>query len=137
MAVEVTIDRKRGSFPTMLLYTCNPFQDCHVVLRKVVDSASFDQPSYQAKTKRYRSGANPMCLLVCRWPSALVKEIRMATNITLSGMRDNRKHCPVKCVNKSVMSTLRLRAVAIAVLNRFDWVSLRIMDGGERRNSGS
>ena len=61
----------------------------------------------------------------------------MATNITLSGLRDSRKHCPVKCVNKSVMSTLRLRAVAIAVLNRFDWVSLRIMDDGERRNSGS
>ena len=87
--------------------------------------------------RHYRSGANPKYLPVCGWSSALGLDIEMATDITLSGLRDNRKHCPVKWVNRSVMSTFRLRAVAMAVLNRFDWVNLRIMDRGERRNSGS
>jgi hypothetical protein len=56
--------------------------------------------------------------------------------MTASGLRDNRKHWVVKWANKSVMSTFRLLAVAIARLNLLEWASRNTIDSGGRSVGG-
>jgi hypothetical protein len=60
------------------------------------------------------------------------KKLR-ATHRTASGLRLSRKHCLVRCENRSVKSTSRVRAVAIAELKRLFWTSRKTTDSGERR----
>ena len=52
----------------------------------------------------------------------------------LFGCLDSFKHWVVRCTKSSVMSTSKLRAVDMAVLNLFDWAKrITIADGVERR----
>jgi hypothetical protein len=55
------------------------------------------------------------------------------THKTASGLRLSRRHCLVKCENRSVMSTSRVRAVAKAKLKRLFWTNLNTTGSGERR----
>lgn len=55
------------------------------------------------------------------------------THKTASGLRLSRKHCLVRCENRSVMSTSRVRAVAKAKLKRLFWTNLSTTSSGDRR----
>ena len=57
--------------------------------------------------------------------------VQEVTHSTESGLRASRRHWRVRCPKRSVMSSLRQRAVAIARLNRLLWASRMIIDGGE------
>lgn len=57
--------------------------------------------------------------------------IQEGTHSTESGLRESLRHCRVRCPKRSLMSSLRQRAVAIARLNRLTWASRMIMDGGD------
>ena len=60
------------------------------------------------------------------------KEIE-ETHKTASGLRLSRRHCLVRCENRSVKSTSRVRAAARAKLNRLFWTNRKMTDSGERR----
>ena len=47
---------------------------------------------------------------------------------TASGLRLSRKHCLIRCENRSVKSTSRVRAVAKAKLNQLYWTNHKTMD---------
>jgi len=57
------------------------------------------------------------------------------THSTVFGLRDNRKHCIVNIANNSLMSTSRLRAVAIAMSNWFACPNRSTIDAGESSTS--
>jgi len=57
-------------------------------------------------------------------------------HMTESGSRESRRHWPVKCANKSVISTSRLQAVAMAILKRLEWINLKTIKDGGKKKSG-
>lgn len=57
--------------------------------------------------------------------------VQEVTHSTESGLRASRRHWRVRCPKRSVMSSLRQRAVAIARLNKLFWASRMIIDGGD------